>query len=110
MDETKVIRPHHAGHRREYTPEQAMEVLVMEAMRRKGISTQMGGNLIFRFRKMMERSAAEYLITDGTAITLEDCEAGVIQYLRDANTGMVLIPLAELQEKVQSGLSNGRRP
>src|SRR5512132_2889045 len=100
-DERKLVSPRQEGHRRVYVPEQALEILTVSVLRRKGVSLQK----IRRILRLLHRglghqgsnvrsaSSQLFLVTDGNTIFIEDQPENVLNRLDDANKPMYLVSL-----------------
>ena len=102
-DEQKVITPRKKGHRRLYTLEQVLEIVILAALRRKGLSLQR----IRRVQRLLRRELAKqgsnvwsaksrlYLITDGNSIFINDQVENILNWIEDATKPVHLISLSD---------------
>ena len=102
-DERKVVSPLHRGHKRVYTAAEAIEIIVIAELRRKGFSLQkIRGVLRFLHRKMGKRArdvltgASEvHLLIAGKAIYLENRETRIIDLLKNARQPTCLVCVSD---------------
>jgi DNA-binding transcriptional MerR regulator len=98
-DEQKVVSPQHEGHRRVYSPEEAVEISVIAELRRKGFSLQRIRRVLrFLQREMGRRlsdvlddSSGLHLVTDGKNIYLEQNSEKIIDIFKNARQPMFLV-------------------
>ena len=114
-DERKVVSPRHEGHRRVYFPPEVIEITVIAELRRKGFSLQKIRRVLRFLQRGMGRRLAEvmeaesdlHLVTDGTSIYLEDKNDRIIDILKNARQGLLLVCVSD-QARRLSGVE--RKP
>jgi DNA-binding transcriptional MerR regulator len=104
-DERKVISPQQQDHRRTYSYQQLLEVFVVAALRRKGMSLQNVRRVLRPLRLELARrikanvivgQSALYILSDGKSVYLEEQPSTILRRLADAKTGMYLVSLSDL--------------
>ena len=109
-DERKVVSPHHAAHKRIYSPEEVVEITVIAELRRKGFSLQKIRRVLrFLQREMGRRlhdvlaSESElHLVTDGKTIYLEDNSERIIDILKNARQPMFLVCVTDQVKRLSA--------
>jgi DNA-binding transcriptional MerR regulator len=107
-DEKHVVSPRHEGHRRMYTPEEALEVTVIAELRRKGFSLQKLRRVLRYLQRDMDRRLSDvlagdnslHLLTDGKSIYLEDRQERVIDILKNARQPMFLVCVSDHARRI----------
>ena len=102
-DEQKVVSPQHEGHRRVYSPAEAVEISVIAELRRKGFSLQKIRRVLrFLQREMGRRlsdvlddSSGLHLVTDGKSIYLEEDSEKIIDIFKNARQPMFLVCVSD---------------
>lgn len=90
-DETNLVRPRHIGHRRVYDDRDAAEAEVVIQLRRKGLSIQKIKRVMAHSRKYLEPGML--MLTDGRSTYFEHDKGRIIEILKNARSGMVLIQI-----------------
>ena len=102
-DERNVVSPRQDGHRREYTPQEVVEVSVIAELRRKGFSLQKIRRVLRFLQRDMGKRLSEalastsdvHLLTDGKSIYLEEAPDRIIDVLKNAKQPMFLVCLSD---------------
>jgi DNA-binding transcriptional MerR regulator len=110
-DERKVVSPRHEGHRREYLPEEVVEITVIAELRRKGFSLQKIRRVLRFLQREMGRRLADvlstesdlHLVTDGKSIYLEQDQSRVIDILKNARQPMFLVSVTDQVRRLTAG-------
>lgn len=103
VDEQHVVSPLHQGHKRIYSPEQAVEVTVIAELRRKGFSLQKIRRVLRYLQREMGRRLSDvlanqsdlHLLTDGKSIYVEDSHDRIIDILKNARQPMFLVCVSD---------------
>jgi DNA-binding transcriptional MerR regulator len=108
-DEQKLVSPRRENHCRTYSREQVLEMVIVAALRRKGLSLQKMRKVLRLLRRELREqrervwSAAKlYLLTDGNTIEIEDRPDDVINRITDAARPVYLLSLAEQAGRILS--------
>jgi DNA-binding transcriptional MerR regulator len=107
-DEHKVVSPRHEGHKRVYTQQEALEVVTIAELRRKGLSLRaIRPALRFLQREMGKRMEAilyaessVHMVTDGHSIFFADQARGIIDILKKARRPMFLVAVSEHARRI----------
>jgi DNA-binding transcriptional MerR regulator len=102
-DERKVVSPRQQDHRRVYSYPQVLEILIVAAFRRKGMSLQRIRRLVRSLRRELGQRVNEslavqpalYVLTDGKSVHLEEQPEAILSQLSVARTGMYLVCLSD---------------
>ena len=102
-DEHKVVSPQRQLHRRVYSSQQLLEILIIASFRRKGMALKSAKVVLRHLRRQLgqERDqelaqTTRYVLTDGKSVHLESRPERVLNRLTEAKTGMFLVCLSDL--------------
>ena len=110
-DERKLISPRIEHHRREYIPEQVLEILTVAALRCKGLSLQKIRKVLRLLRRelgrqgsrlLAKKSSKVYVITDGRSVVVVDHPDGVLNRIAEAKHPMYLVCLTDQMSRITS--------
>ena len=115
-DERKIISPCKDDHRCIYVPEQVLEILVVAALRPKGLSLQKIRRVLRLVRRGLGHESSNvwsansklYLVTDGKSIFIEDKAENALNRLAESNKPMYLVSLSEQMKRITSENAPGR--
>jgi DNA-binding transcriptional MerR regulator len=102
-DERRVVIPQHEGHKRVYQLREAIEIMVIAELRRKGFSLQKIRR-VFRFlqremgrrlENLLSHDSQYYLLTDGKSVYLEDRPERIVDLLKGAHEPMFLVCVSD---------------
>lgn len=107
-DEQVVICPRHDGHKRAYLPHEAIAVMVIGELRRKGFSLQKIRRVLRYLRelerRLSEAGAAElYLLYDGRTIYLETGTDRVMDVLKKSKLPIQLVSVSDQVKRLANG-------
>lgn len=116
-DERGIVRPQREGRRRMYSAEDAAEVAVICALRRKGFPLQRIRSVMKFLQKEFGGRLAEvvtsgseyHLLTDGKRIYLENSQRQVIDILKNSRQPLLGVCLSDAVREI-GGEIFGRRP
>lgn len=108
-DERKLVSPPIEDHRRVYTSEQVLEILIVAALRGKRLSL-LKIRKVLRFlrresvqqRKNLTAKSKSYLITDGKSVFVDDQPERILNRIADAARPIYLICLTDLMNRLTS--------
>ena len=101
--------PRHEGHKRVYQLREAVEIMTVAELRRKGFSLQK----IRRVLRLLQREIGRrlegllspdsefYLLTDGKSIHLEDRRERMIDLLKGARKPMFLVSISDQVRRLE---------
>ena len=109
-DESKLVSPRHAGHRRVYRFEDAVEASVVAELRRKGFSLRKIRRIVRLMHRKMGRWLSEilagdsdlYLLTDGASVHLEESPGRIIDLAKKSRQPMSLICISDQVRRLQT--------
>jgi DNA-binding transcriptional MerR regulator len=109
-DERKVVAPRKEDHRRVYLPQQVLEILIVAALRRKGLSLRKIRRILRLLRrelaqpssKAREDASKVYLLTDIHSVRLEDEAVRILEVISAAPSAMYLVSLSDLIKRITS--------
>jgi len=116
LDERHLVSPRKEGHRRTYLAQEALEIMILAALRQKGMSLQK----IRRMLPLLQRKLGQhpktvasatsslYLVTDGKSIYLDDRQDRLLDRLSDARQPMWVVCLGDHIKRLKSEAQ--RRP
>ena len=101
-DERGVISPRHDGHRRLYSRQEVIEILVLARLRERGLSLQKMRRLMIFVRRSLKSAGTHdlYLVTDGRSQFIDSRMDHIIPHLENAKCPMYLINIGALVERV----------
>jgi DNA-binding transcriptional MerR regulator len=108
-DERKLVSPPIEDHRRVYTSDQVLEILIVAALRGKRLSL-LKIRKVLRFlrresvqqRKNLTAKSKSYLITDGKSVFVDDQPERILNRIADAARPIYLICLTDLMKRLTS--------
>ena len=109
-DERHVVSPGRKAGRRTYRARDVLQVLIVAALRGKGLSLQRIRRVLRLLRKDLDqrldeyagRDARLYLVTDCQAVHLDDDAHVVIERLAEARRPMYLISLSDQLQRIHA--------
>jgi DNA-binding transcriptional MerR regulator len=109
-DERKVVAPRKENHRRVYLPQQVLEILIVAALRGKGLSLRKIRRILRLLRrelaqpssKAREDASKVYLLTDVHSVRLEDDPERILEVLSAAPNAMYLVSLSDQIKRITS--------
>jgi DNA-binding transcriptional MerR regulator len=109
-DERKVVAPRKEDHRRVYLPQQVLEILIVSALRRKGLSLRKIRRILRLLRrelaqpssKAREDASKVYLLTDIHSVRLEDEAVRILEVISAAPSAIYLVSLSDLIKRITS--------
>ena len=115
-DERKVVSPRKEGHRRIYAASQVLEILVVAALLRKGLSLQRIRRVLRLLRRELgqprqnnwERGSRLYVLTDGQSVRLESHPDRLLKLLTDAPRAMHVVSLSDQVRRIATDKGSQR--
>jgi DNA-binding transcriptional MerR regulator len=115
-DEQKVVSPRKEDHRRLYAPPQVLEVLMVAALRRKGLSLQKIRRVLRLLRRELGESHKKnweggsklYVLTDGHTVRLESRPDRLFKLLTDATGPMYVVSMNDQVKRMASDQASRR--
>jgi DNA-binding transcriptional MerR regulator len=109
-DERKVVAPRKENHRRVYLPQQVLEILIVAALRRKGLSLRKIRRILRLLRRELAQSSSKarddasklYLLTDVHTVHLEDEPELILKVLSEAPGAIYLVSLSDQIKRIAS--------
>ncbi|HLK68290.1 MAG TPA: MerR family transcriptional regulator [Bryobacteraceae bacterium] len=107
-DEGKLVSPRIDAHRRIYVPDQVLEILVIAALRRKGLSLQKTRKILRLLRRelgpsgLLQTKPKSYLVTDGNSAFIGDQPAAVLGRIAEATKAVHVVSLGDLMKRIAS--------
>jgi DNA-binding transcriptional MerR regulator len=108
-DERKLVSPCIEDHRRLYVRDQVLEILVVAALRRKGLSLQKIRKVLRLLRRELGQKGSVlmtksklYLVTDGNSVFVEDQPGSVLSRIAEARNPMYLVSLVDQTKRIAS--------
>jgi DNA-binding transcriptional MerR regulator len=102
-DERKLITPYHEGHRRLYSPEDALAVAIVADLRKRGLPLQriravirsIHSEIGRRLLPLVARGEQPYILIDGKSIAVETNPRRVLDRLATSSRHCYLVNVAE---------------
>jgi DNA-binding transcriptional MerR regulator len=109
-DERRVVIPQHEGHKRVYQLREAIEIMVIAELRRKGFSLQkirrvfrfLQGEMGRRLENLLSHDSQYYLLTDGKSVYLEDRPERIVDLLKSAHEPMFLVCVSDQVRRLEA--------
>ena len=108
-DEQGLVSPRQVGHRRLYTSFEVLQVSLIMALRKKGISLQKIRPLLGKLSLQQVREAVNhdgrhgdaYLVTDGEEVHLEHSPLCIVEILLGSDQPMIALSISELNRGIE---------
>ena len=116
-DEQGLVSPRQVGHRRLYTSFEVLQVSLIMALRKKGISLQKIRPLLGKLSLQQVREAVNhdgrhgdaYLVTDGEEVHLEHSPLCIVEILLGSDQPMIALSISELNRGIEVRPRRGSR-
>jgi len=116
-DERKVVSPSHKNRRRGYARQDLFQVLVVAALRAKGLSLQRIRKVLRLLRRDLEQHSLDlwrsetglYLLTDCSSVHLEQEPQVVLTRMAESRRAMYLVCLSEQVRRIAAAKYQRRR-
>ena len=106
-DERKLVSPRIEDHRRLYTSEQVLEILIVAALRRKGLSLQKLRKVLRLVRRELRHRGSilvakskSYLVTDCNSVFVDDQPENVLNRIVEARKPMYVVCLSDQVSRI----------
>ncbi len=114
-DERGAISPRQENKRRLYRPVEVLEIMIVAALRRKGVSLQKVRRVLRGLRRELARlpglfdTPRLWLLTDGQSAFIEERPERIIERLTEARRPMYLLSLSEFAARIAAAPAPRRR-
>jgi DNA-binding transcriptional MerR regulator len=109
-DERGLVAPYKEGHKRLYKPSEAIQIMVMSELRRKGVSLNeirqvlpsIKREIDKRSRIRGENESELYLVTDMKSVHLEHRVEALIEFYKKAPRPLLLVCVSDQRKRLES--------